>query len=79
MWEPRRLTTLWDFTACYRDSFTILPFLPLLIISSAGPSSQPAESTTGNIHYTPLNTTLFPAGGATVQGDVCHLQVRFQL
>jgi hypothetical protein len=25
MWEPRRLTTLWDFTACYRDSFT-LPF-----------------------------------------------------
>jgi hypothetical protein len=25
MWEPRRLTTLWAFTACYRDSFTILP------------------------------------------------------
>jgi hypothetical protein len=22
MWEPRRLTTLWSFTACYRDSFT---------------------------------------------------------
>jgi hypothetical protein len=21
MWEPRRLTTLWTFTACYRDSF----------------------------------------------------------
>jgi hypothetical protein len=21
-WEPRRLTTLWAFTACYRDSFT---------------------------------------------------------
>jgi hypothetical protein len=21
MWEPRRLTTLWDFTACYKDSF----------------------------------------------------------
>jgi hypothetical protein len=20
MWEPRHLTTLWDFTACYRDS-----------------------------------------------------------
>jgi hypothetical protein len=27
MWEPRRLTTLRAFTACYRDSFT-LPFLP---------------------------------------------------
>jgi hypothetical protein len=24
MWEPRRLTTLWAFTACYRDSFTFL-------------------------------------------------------
>jgi hypothetical protein len=23
MWEPRRLTTLWAFTACYRESFTI--------------------------------------------------------
>jgi hypothetical protein len=21
MWEPRRLTTLWDTMACYRDSF----------------------------------------------------------
>jgi hypothetical protein len=24
MWKPRRLTTLWAFTACYRDSFTFL-------------------------------------------------------
>jgi hypothetical protein len=22
MWKPQRLTTLWAFTACYRDSFT---------------------------------------------------------
>jgi hypothetical protein len=22
MWEPRRLTTLWTFTACYADRFT---------------------------------------------------------
>jgi hypothetical protein len=22
MWEPRHLTTLWAFRACYRDSFT---------------------------------------------------------
>jgi hypothetical protein len=28
MWEPRLLTTLWAFTACYKDSFT-LPFLTL--------------------------------------------------
>jgi hypothetical protein len=26
MWEPRRLTTLWAFTACYRDSFTFFIF-----------------------------------------------------
>jgi hypothetical protein len=25
--EPRRLTILWVFTACYRDSFTFLPIL----------------------------------------------------
>jgi predicted DNA-binding transcriptional regulator len=24
MWDPQRLTTLWAFTACYRDSFTLL-------------------------------------------------------
>jgi hypothetical protein len=23
MWEPRRLTTLWASTACYRDSLTL--------------------------------------------------------
>jgi hypothetical protein len=21
LWDPQRLTTLWAFTACYRDSF----------------------------------------------------------
>jgi hypothetical protein len=25
MWEPRRLTTLWASTACYRDRFTLSP------------------------------------------------------
>jgi hypothetical protein len=28
-WEPRRLTTLWAFMACYKDSFTFL-FIKLL-------------------------------------------------
>jgi hypothetical protein len=27
MWEPRRLTTVWVFMACYRDSFTFLPVI----------------------------------------------------
>jgi hypothetical protein len=26
MWDPQRLTTLWASKACYRDSFTFLPF-----------------------------------------------------
>jgi hypothetical protein len=24
MWEPRRLTTLWAFMACYGDNFTFI-------------------------------------------------------
>jgi hypothetical protein len=32
MWEPRRLTTLWAFTACYRDSLTFF-FLVESIVS----------------------------------------------
>jgi hypothetical protein len=30
MWEPRRLTTIWAFTACYRESFA--SFLPLEVM-----------------------------------------------
>jgi hypothetical protein len=29
MWEHRRLTTLWAFTACYRDSFYLVLRLSL--------------------------------------------------
>jgi hypothetical protein len=28
MWEPRHLSTLWPFMACYRDSFTFFFTLP---------------------------------------------------
>jgi hypothetical protein len=35
MWEPRRLTSLWASTACYRDSFTTL-LLSLDFIRDAG-------------------------------------------
>jgi hypothetical protein len=30
MWEPRRLTTLWAFTACYRGSFTFYVNMSLI-------------------------------------------------
>jgi hypothetical protein len=35
IWEPQRLTTLWAFMACYRDSFTFLP-LPIALHPAAG-------------------------------------------
>jgi hypothetical protein len=31
MWEPRRLTTLWASTACYRDSFTFT-FVAVVVV-----------------------------------------------
>jgi hypothetical protein len=27
MWDPRRLTTLWVFTACYRDRFSFTEYV----------------------------------------------------
>jgi hypothetical protein len=40
MWKPRCLTTLWDFTACYRDSFT---FFILRLLLMNGLASHSAE------------------------------------
>jgi hypothetical protein len=33
MWEPRRLTTLWASTACYRDSFAFFSLTKNILIS----------------------------------------------
>jgi hypothetical protein len=38
MWEPRRLTTLWAYTACYSCSFTFLFTLDLRLDSYLGTS-----------------------------------------
>jgi hypothetical protein len=40
MWEPRRLTTLWASTACYRDSFTFFTDYQLLINIITTPMQQ---------------------------------------
>jgi hypothetical protein len=32
MWEPRHLTLLWAFTACYRDSFTYFTLLTYYVL-----------------------------------------------
>jgi hypothetical protein len=31
MWEPRRLSTLWAFTVCYRDSFTFTRLITIAL------------------------------------------------
>jgi hypothetical protein len=36
MWEHRRLTALWASTACYKDSFTVLPYISYLNVSFQG-------------------------------------------
>jgi hypothetical protein len=39
MWEPRHLTTLWAFTACYRDSFTFVSYVCIKTYSSCKETS----------------------------------------
>jgi hypothetical protein len=36
MWEPRRLTTLQAFTACYRESIVLLPDCDFKILRNDG-------------------------------------------
>jgi hypothetical protein len=38
IWEPRRLTTLWDSMACYRDRFTFLFYLLYCMNVEVGPT-----------------------------------------
>jgi hypothetical protein len=44
IWEPRRLTTLWALTACYRDSFTFLK-LPGCEADHSSPKSLEVKNT----------------------------------
>jgi hypothetical protein len=45
MWEPRRLTTLWSFSACYRDSFNFFFSTPY----SFGYKVLKAETTSNTV------------------------------
>jgi hypothetical protein len=44
MWEPRRITTLWAFTACYRDSFTFITVMTMKISVIYYVSAEPTVS-----------------------------------
>jgi hypothetical protein len=54
MWEPRRLTTLWAFTACYRDSFAFCFYLNKVNITVKRVTctqKEPSSTLTGRIRY----------------------------
>jgi hypothetical protein len=38
MWEPRRLTTLWAFTACYRDTFILVCYCFFKVLAAVNSS-----------------------------------------
>jgi hypothetical protein len=72
MWEPRRLTTLWAFTACYRDSFTFdLFFRPGGAVCTA--TDVPTRHVNKNVPFKPgcfLENNLGWGGGQRVSKKV---------
>jgi hypothetical protein len=56
MWEPRRLTILWAFTVCYRESFTFLPLHRLRLFENRvlrrifGPKRDEVSGDWRNLH-----------------------------
>jgi hypothetical protein len=67
MWEPRRLTTLWASTACYRDSFIFMlsSFYKLISFYSYSISLLPnfflCSYTSFHLHLTWAHMSLFTA------------------
>jgi hypothetical protein len=63
MWEPRRLTTLWASTTCYRDSSAVAVTMPLVSYAALCPGmgciEEAGVSLTGGRH---LLTRNFLAG-----------------
>jgi hypothetical protein len=53
IWKPRRLTTLWAFIVCYRDSCT---FISIFIRARNYQDSEPDES---SLHYDTLPSGFF--------------------
>jgi hypothetical protein len=69
--EPRRLTALWAFTACYRDSFTfyLLSFHPQFwLLITSYPVNSPSFSLSAScfllllpqsLSYSPIHTSFY--------------------
>jgi hypothetical protein len=73
MWEPRRLTTLWAFMACYRDSFTFT----YLILSSHLCACLPNGSFPWVLPPTPWNVYAFLVSRMCVNVNVMNLIIFF--
>jgi hypothetical protein len=52
MWDPQRLTTLWAFTACYRDSFSLSFYKPKMYYASPNFLAQIDRNSSEEIHNT---------------------------
>jgi hypothetical protein len=60
MWKPRRLTTLWAFKTCYRDSFTFLPYnLCLELASGLFPCGFPIKIIYTSIYIYSYSSCIF--------------------
>jgi hypothetical protein len=59
MWEPQRLTTLWAFTACYRDSFTFHTLSSNTSLSLSSRHSPPSfyDFSVARIYHLPMRNT----------------------
>jgi hypothetical protein len=71
MWEPRRLTTLWDSTACYRDSFAFTEYPSLW---------RRFDTSNVTFHYDRLKAyLLLSVVSGSLEGylGVCTLQASF--
>jgi hypothetical protein len=61
MWEPRRLTTLWASTNCYRDSFTVSRYSDWLRVGQ----QRRQNSNRGRLIHFLLSTSCRPLLGLT--------------
>jgi hypothetical protein len=73
MWEPRRLTTLWAFTGCYRDSFLLRAYTSMYVLvctrisraylAASGTAVDVGESCCSKLHsYVHAGREMAPRG-----------------
>jgi hypothetical protein len=69
MWEPRPLTPLWAFTACYRDSFTFFFYLYLISLFSLVDCAKTAV----------LKNTFYMVGQGALGISLCNKELDYMV